>query len=290
MRGRRLGDGRALLLLAGVIFVAALFAGCGDSGAPGTTPTGGPESRTPSPVVATATAAGATPTAPAAATATPAPPPTATPSGGPASVLYRGDPLRRVVALTFDAGSDAGYTFDILRTLNEQGVRASFGITGLWAEANRDALLAISAAGHELINHTYSHRSFTGRSTQMAPLTFEERSLELSRAETTVYRLTSRSTVPYFRPPFGDIDDSVIRDAGALGYGTIVMWTIDTLGWNHATRDQIVQRTMDLAAPGAIVIMHVGSESQDALALEEMIQRLRGDGYGFVTISQLISG
>ena len=205
-------------------------------------------------------------------------------------MLYRGDPSRRVIALTFDAGADAGYTLDILRVLREQGVRASFGITGLWAEANRDALLAIAADGHELINHTYSHRSFTGRSTRTPPLTFEERSLELSRAETTVYRLTSRSTLPYFRPPFGDIDESVRADAGALGYSTIVMWTIDTLGWDGATREQIVARTMELAAPGAILIMHVGSDSQDAFAVEEIIGRLRADGYGFVTISELIGG
>jgi peptidoglycan/xylan/chitin deacetylase (PgdA/CDA1 family) len=203
-------------------------------------------------------------------------------------VLYRGDPSQRAIALTFDAGSDAGYTADILRTLRAEGIRASFSVTGLWAEANADLLNSIAADGHVLINHSYSHASFTGRSTGAPPLTAEERALQLSRVETTVYRLTSRSTRPYFRPPFGDVDAGVEADAAAVGYPVIVMWTVDTFGWNGATADQIVERTVELAEPGAIVIMHVGSESQDGPALPEVIRRLRAEGYAFVTIDQML--
>jgi peptidoglycan/xylan/chitin deacetylase (PgdA/CDA1 family) len=215
-------------------------------------------------------------------------PATATPLAE-AIVLSRGDPSRREVALTFDAGSDAGFTAQILATLKAEGIRATFSVTGAWAESNVDQLLSIAADGHVLINHTYGHRSFTGRSTNTPPLTAEARALELSRVETTVYRLTSRSTRPYFRPPFGDIDESVRRDVAAAGFGVIVMWTIDTLGWNGASSEEIVERTMTLAEPGAIVIMHVGSESQDAAALPEVIRGLRADGYGFVTIPEMLA-
>ncbi|HET6615968.1 MAG TPA: polysaccharide deacetylase family protein, partial [Dehalococcoidia bacterium] len=170
------------------------------------------------------------------------------------------DASRRAIALPFDAGSDAGYTEDILRTLRAQGIRASFSVTGLWAEANPELLNSIAADGHVLINHSHSHPSFTGRSTGEPPLTAQERALQLSRVETTVYRLTSRSTRPYFRPPFGDFDASVAADAAAAGFPVVVMWTVDTFGWNGATAEQIIERTMALAGPGAIVIMHVGSE------------------------------
>ena len=46
-----------------------------------------------------------------------------------------------------------------------QGVTASFGMTGRWAEQNPDLLRRIVREGHHLINHTYDHESFTGRST-----------------------------------------------------------------------------------------------------------------------------
>jgi len=215
-------------------------------------------------------------------------PPTPTPPAEPI-VLTRGDPSRREIALTFDAGSDPGFTAQILATLEEENVRASFSVTGAWADANAGVLVSIAEDGHVLMNHTYSHRSFTGRSTSAPPLTAEARALELSAAETTVYELTGRSTRPYFRPPYGDLDDSVLRDAANAGFGVIVMWTIDTLGWNGATSRQIVDRTLSRAEPGAIVIMHVGSESQDAAALPEVIRRLRADGYGFVTIPEMLA-
>ncbi len=195
-----------------------------------------------------------------------------------------------MVALTFDAGSDAGYTAQILETLRAEGVRASFGVTGKWAEANHDLLLAIAAGGHEFINHTYDHASFTGLSTGQVPLGTEQRALELSRTETTIYHLTGRSTRPYFRPPYGDLDQSVLTDVARDGYPTVVMWSVDTLGWKGATVDEIVQRCLAQAAPGAIYVMHVGSQSQDGPALQRVIEGLRAAGYGLGAVSEVIGG
>ncbi|HEY2593413.1 MAG TPA: polysaccharide deacetylase family protein, partial [Chloroflexota bacterium] len=71
-----------------------------------------------------------------------------------------------VVALTFDAGADRGYAEAILDTLKTEGVPASFGMTGQWAQANPDLVQRMVAEGHRLINHTWEHRSWTGLSDQ----------------------------------------------------------------------------------------------------------------------------
>ncbi|HXK33764.1 MAG TPA: polysaccharide deacetylase family protein, partial [Dehalococcoidia bacterium] len=126
-------------------------------------------------------------------------------------------------------------------------------------------------------------------STDTPPLAYEERALELARTERTVYRLTGRSTLPYFRPPFGDLDDSVLADVGREGYAYAVMWTVDTLGWDGLAAPAIVARGLALAEPGAIFIMHVGSASQDAAALPDLVAGLRAAGYGFVPVSELIA-
>jgi peptidoglycan/xylan/chitin deacetylase (PgdA/CDA1 family) len=274
----------ALLSIAWLAFTVACNGGDSATGTASSTPerataipTGAatqPPSR-PSPPVATETLE-----------ATPSP--RVTPSSEPAVAVRSGVTTRRAVALTFDAGADTGFAADILTILRAEKVRASFGVTGAWAEANPLLLRAMAADGHRLINHSYSHDSFTGLSTGRAPLTFEERSLELSRTETTIFRLTNRSTRPWFRPPYGDLDDSVQRDVAALGYGYIAMWTIDTLGWNGASADAIVERTLRLAEPGAIIIMHVGADSQDAAALPAVIEGLRADGYAFETVDEII--
>ena len=131
---------------------------------------GSERSATPSPTASSTAPTTSTTTI---STTTTAPPPatTQTPtttSATPAAVISRGDPNRRMVALTFDAGSDVGFTAQILAVLDRSGVAATFGITGRWAESNPDLVRRIASAGHLLMNHTYEHRSFTGVSARPA--------------------------------------------------------------------------------------------------------------------------
>jgi peptidoglycan/xylan/chitin deacetylase (PgdA/CDA1 family) len=193
-----------------------------------------------------------------------------------------------VVALTFDAGSDTGYAGTILDVLRNNGIHAAFGMTGRWAEANPALVQRMVSEGHELINHSYDHPSFTGLSTNSRPLTQEQRWSQLDRTEQIVRDLTGASTKPYFRPPYGDFDDSVLADVGARGYRYAVMWTVDSRGWQGIAPDAIVHRCLDMAEAGAIYIFHVGSESRDAAALQPVIDGLRDRGYEFATISELI--
>ena len=61
--------------------------------------------------------------------------------GSPAQRISRGANGNPIVALSF---------------------KASFGMTGIWAEKNPDAFRRVVNEGHHLINHTYSHQSWTG--------------------------------------------------------------------------------------------------------------------------------
>jgi peptidoglycan/xylan/chitin deacetylase (PgdA/CDA1 family) len=202
--------------------------------------------------------------------------------------VRRGNPDRPLVALTFDAGADAGYTTRILETLRSEKIKASFSITGQWAQQYPDLVKAIAGDGHLLMNHSQDHPSFTGLSNGTRPLTREERISQLQQAEEEIKALTGVSTKPFFRPPYGDVDGSVLCDAYAAGYGYVVMWSVDTQGWNHATSEQILQTALAGARPGAIYLMHVGSQSADAVALPQIIQGLRAKGYQFGTVADLL--
>jgi peptidoglycan/xylan/chitin deacetylase (PgdA/CDA1 family) len=274
-----------LTLLSGLA-LALLAVACG-GGEPEPTPT---STRTASPrptyTPTPPPSATSTPVPPATPTAVPPPPPTATrPPAGPARVIWQGSAADRTVALTFDAGSDAGYTAQVLDTLRANGITAAFGMTGRWAEQNPDLLRRIVREGQQLINHSYDHPSFTGRSTNTAPLSREQRWSQLDRTEAVVRDLAGASTLPYFRPPYGDFDDSVNADVGARGYSYNIMWTVDSRGWQGISADEIVARCLSLAEPGAIYIFHVGSASQDGPALQRVIDGLRAAGYSFVPLS-----
>jgi peptidoglycan-N-acetylglucosamine deacetylase len=191
---------------------------------------------------------------------------------------------RRAVALSFDMGADAGYTSEILSTLDRHGIEASFGVSGRWAEENSGLLRRIAKDGHTLINHSYSHASFTGVTTSSDALDGSAIATELLRAEAVIKRLTGRSTKPYFRPPYGDYDHSVIRNVHAVGFWCSVLWDVDSLGWKGLTEDAIVHQVLRNVRPGSILLFHVGAGAQDGPALPSIIANLREQGYEFETI------
>ncbi len=189
----------------------------------------------------------------------------------------------KVVALTFDAGSDAGHTQAILDILRDEGVKATFFLTADWLEANPDLGKAIVAAGHDIGNHTKDHP-------HMTQLTDEEIKAELAAVEDGALATMGKSTKPFFRPPFGEYDDRVAMVAGQAGYRYLVMWTVDSLDWKLIPPEEVTKRIVDGAKPGAIFLMHVGSQTYEPQALPETIRRLREAGYGFVTLSELLAG
>jgi len=203
-------------------------------------------------------------------------------------VVWIGHASRRAVALTFDAGSDAGHTSTILDELASRGIRATFALTGEWVEQNPALARRIVAEGHGVMNHSYDHPSFTGVSSDDVALTTESRWSQLDRAENAIWSITGTTSLPYFRPPFGDQDASVARDAGARGYRFLVMWTVDSLGWQGLPSSDVVSRCVERAEPGAILMFHVGSASTAAAALPDIIEQLNADGYSFATLAQLV--
>jgi peptidoglycan/xylan/chitin deacetylase (PgdA/CDA1 family) len=122
-----------------------------------------------------------------------------------------------VVLLTFDAGSDAGYTKEILSTLGWNGISAAFGITVKRAEANPELVRDIADQGHALINHSYSVRPSPASRPRASRCRENARIEELQKTEAAIGRLTGTSSKPYFRPPFGDFDPSVNRDVAQEG-------------------------------------------------------------------------
>ena len=197
-------------------------------------------------------------------------------------VISKFNTSTRMIALTFDAGSDRGYAAQILDTLKDDGIYASFGMTGTWAQQNSDLVKRMVSEGHVLMNHSWDHPDFT-------TVSAAEISSQLQRTENLVKSLTGTSTIPYFRPPYGAYNQTVLDTVAASGYRYSIMWTVDTLGWKGASVSEIRQRTIDAAAPGEIVLMHVGAASQDYAALQGMIDDLRALGYQFGTVRDFLT-
>jgi peptidoglycan/xylan/chitin deacetylase (PgdA/CDA1 family) len=203
-------------------------------------------------------------------------------AAGPSSLVSRVTTSAKVMALTFDVGSDVGNVSRILTALADQGVRSTFFATGRAAMTYPAALRSVIASGHEIGNHSFSHPYFTR-------LTATQMTDELSRAATAIRGATGQAPKPYFRPPYGDYSATVLQAVGNAGYGHTIMWTIDTADWQGLSSTAIRDRVVSRAVPGGIVLMHVGSGAPGTPgALPGMIASLKSAGYQLVTISQLL--
>jgi len=196
----------------------------------------------------------------------------------------------KVVALTFDAGANADGLTSILATLDAKDVRATFFLTGNFADAYPTRSRQIVAAGHRLANHSVTHPHLP---------TFSDAKIraEVLDAERKIRAAAGASPKPFFRFPYGDRNAHTIAVVNDAGYACI-RWTVDTLGWKGTdpggqTAQTVTQRVVNAATPGEIVLMHVGSNPDDhttldADALPAMIDALRAKGYSFVTLDVLL--
>lgn len=217
-------------------------------------------------------------------------PPAATLPDTVRGVAWTAIPTRaRLVALTFDAGGDAGGVDSILRTLRKEGVPATFFLTGRWARQFPAEVARIARGGYVLGNHTDTHPSVTGLSDAQVRA-------QLRRTDQAVRAAAGRGTRPWFRFPYGAHTPRDIRRVNDLGYACI-QWTVDTAGWLGTSEGQsvrgVVSRVTASMRPGAIVLMHVGANPNDgstldADALPTLIATLRSQGYGFTTLDALL--
>ncbi|CZQ87867.1 lysin motif [Trichococcus palustris] len=196
-------------------------------------------------------------------------------------IIYQGSTTNKVVALTFDDGSDGYNIQSILNVLSANNVKATFFLTGQGAENHPQAIKNIVAAGHDIGNHSYDHPDFTTISTA-------EMTNQINRTETIISNLTGKSTKPYFRAPYGAYNSTVLQTVGDAGYAYTLQWTIDSLDWTGNSSTDIYNRVINNIVPGAIILMHAGyGANGTSSALPNIISQLRAMGYSFVTISQL---
>src|SRR3954468_24400894 len=111
-------------------------------------------------------------------------------------------------ALVFDDGPSR-WTVPILELLEAHQARATFCVIGESVKARPDIVLEATRAGHEIANHTYSHRRLTDRRTRVV-----ER--ELARTADVVERVTG-ARPRLFRPPYVAYDEKVLAAAARTG-------------------------------------------------------------------------
>ncbi|GAA1357487.1 hypothetical protein GCM10009596_08680 [Arthrobacter rhombi] len=180
----------------------------------------------------------------------------------------------KCIALSFDDGPGPS-TGRLLSMLADHDARATFFVVGPNAQRYPEVLKQAADAGHEIGNHTWSHRSLPG----LAP---EQAREELGRTDDAVAAATG-STPTLTRPPYGATN----REVNRLVHTPVILWDVDTLDWKHRDADIVARSALRDAHPGAIMLMHdIHPTSVDAMP--RILDRLAAQGYHFVTVSELL--
>lgn len=188
------------------------------------------------------------------------------------------DPYRdteKQVALTFDDGPNPYYTEPLLSGLSERGVKATFFLLGKEVEKHPEIVEEIQKQGHMIGNHSYQHE-------QLSRLSDEAACMQVSRTNELIHEITGEYPL-YLRPPYGDWKDGLDCDTAMIE----VLWDVDPRDWATSDARRVAERVVDKVQDGDIILMHDASESSVKAALE-VVDRLREEGYRFVTVEELL--
>ncbi len=195
--------------------------------------------------------------------------------------VYSGPADRRAVALTFDDGPWPD-TPQFLDVLERKHVHATFFQIGEQIGTYGQTVDRRMLADGDMIgDHTWSHATVSGDGPFAAG--------QISQAATAIRQATSGFTPCLFRAPGGAVSAALISEARSMGF-TTVGWDVDPRDWARPGTGAIYSTVVGNAHNGAIVIQHDGGgdRSETLAALPHEIETLRGEGYQFVTVTELL--
>jgi peptidoglycan/xylan/chitin deacetylase (PgdA/CDA1 family) len=183
---------------------------------------------------------------------------------------------QKAIALTIDDGPSLTYTPQVLQLLQRYNVTATFSMVGRLVAQHPGIAREVSAAGHQVSNHTWRHRDLQA----MAPSAAID---EIDRA-TDAIQTEVGITPRYFRAPYGAWTKAVLRRC--VQHGMLPLdWSVDPTDWARPGTSYIVSNILRHTRTGSIILEHDGGgdRSQTVAALKVVIPSLLDSGYHFTT-------
>ncbi|MEP0855480.1 polysaccharide deacetylase family protein [Trichocoleus sp. DQ-U1] len=189
---------------------------------------------------------------------------------------------KKVIALTFDDGPWGETTLQVLDILKKNDIKATFFWVGEQLQSYPAVARRVVAEGHAIGNHTW-HHSYR----QMDEATAAK---EIDDTAALIYKTTGVTTA-YFRPPGGNLQNGLAAYAQKNNYA-VMMWSINSADSrrHRLTAPKLVTNILKSAFPGSIVLMHDGggNHSTTVQALPQIVEKLKKQGYQFVTLPELL--
>ncbi|MGE5675350.1 MAG: polysaccharide deacetylase family protein [Mycobacterium leprae] len=198
----------------------------------------------------------------------------------PMSVIRQGNAGKKEVALLINVDWGELELAKMLPVFKKLGAKATFFVSGKWANNNKDLLKKIAADGHEIATHGYDLASGP-----KAMYKANKLKSDIAHSVEVIQQITGMP-VRYYAPHQSEVDADILRTAGELKLRT-VLYSLDTVDWSDSTSGDKILTTLNKAMPGDLVLMH--PKPNTARVLEQALLRFQQKGLHPVTLSELLS-
>ena len=192
--------------------------------------------------------------------------------------IYNVETDEKKVAFTMNCAWNADDIDSILETLEKNNVKITFFMVGEWIDKYEEAAKKIYEAGHEIANHSDTHKHVNN-------LSYEENVEEIKKANEKIKNITGKENILY-RAPYGEYNNTVVKAAKENGYIPI-QWNLDTLDYTGLTGEEMWKRLDKKLKNGDIILSHNGT-AHTADSLDMLIKNIKKKAFEIVKVSDLI--
>jgi peptidoglycan-N-acetylglucosamine deacetylase len=193
-------------------------------------------------------------------------------------LTYHVETENKVVALTFDDGPTKNVD-QLLPLLDQYKAKSTFFLIGQDIEKHPESAEKLVEAGHQIGNHTYSHKRMVLKS----PSFIKE---EIEKTDELIRKAGYEGEID-FRPPYGKKLIGLPYYLNKHNRETI-MWTLEPETYYTSAEDK-VNDVVGNIQPGSIILLHpmYDQSGETIQVIEDILQKLTDEGYIFVTVDEL---
>lgn len=182
----------------------------------------------------------------------------------------------KCVALTINSGLGPN-TEKLLDVLESKNAPATFFVQGSVAENFPQTVKRMDRQGHQIGNHTWSHKTLT----RLSPDKVKE---QFDKTDKTLESIVGYKPTMY-RPPYAARTSKIDEIAGRPA----VMWYVDSNDWKNKTEEKLVKAVEKGAHSGATILLHdIYGTTVDAMPA--IVDMLQAKGLTLVTVDMLMAG
>jgi len=191
---------------------------------------------------------------------------------------------QRRMAWTIDDGTDARAIRDYLVFAKKYDVRLTFfvysGMSG-WAANARIMKPMVESGQIQIGNHTASHPDLT----KLTPTQIQS---ELWKCHKFIVKTFGIDPRPYFRPPYGACNSTVIAAAAEIGYTSPIMWSGTLANATPMSTSQVWDFADKYVGNEIILLGHANNQLTSPL-LKPILDLARKRKLAFVTLNDVFA-